>query len=256
MRLFKTTKIKISLLWIPYCLLLPFLPVSKVIFFIFIILSVHEMAHIFFARIFRYQIEKIIIYPFGICASIPDLGFGNLIKEMLIICAGPLTHVFIPFLFYWFLQLKWISPIFYDYLLVVNANILIFNLLLIYPLDGGRFMQTFFHSLFVFKTAQKLTFSFSILCMIVLIYFHFINGISALFVLFFLCLQIFMSWREQTLQALKFYYYRSLHEVSGKIILHQKHDLYRGRYNYIKSKRGWQDEKKWLQYNFFSKRKS
>ncbi|MFQ7539234.1 MAG: site-2 protease family protein [Clostridium sp.] len=147
---FRNLHVRISLLWLPYLLLLPYLRVARLIGWIFIMLTLHEMAHIACAILFRYPIERINIYPFGLAATITHIGHGSLVKEILIISAGPLMHVLFPSLFQFCVAKGILSPSFASYLHTINASILLFNLLPIYPLDGGRLMQTFFTAFYAF----------------------------------------------------------------------------------------------------------
>ena len=78
-------------------------------------------------------------------------------KEILIISAGPLMHVLFPSLFQFCVAKGILSPSFASYLHTINASILLFNLLPIYPLDGGRLMQTFFHCFLRFRTEEYAT---------------------------------------------------------------------------------------------------
>ena len=82
----------ISILWLPYLFLLRIVPMQKIVLYIFMMLTIHELAHILIARLFHYPIRKIIIYPFGLAAQISYIGYGSLIKETLILAAGPFTH--------------------------------------------------------------------------------------------------------------------------------------------------------------------
>lgn len=75
-------KIHVSWLWIPYLILLPYLGVGKIIGWIFFILSIHEMAHIIYAIMFHYEIERVIIYPFGLSAQIAHMGHGSVFHEI------------------------------------------------------------------------------------------------------------------------------------------------------------------------------
>ena len=56
---FHKLRIRISLLWLPYLLMLPYLPVARLIGWIFIMLTIHEMAHMLCAILFHYPIERI-----------------------------------------------------------------------------------------------------------------------------------------------------------------------------------------------------
>lgn len=243
-------RIKISWLWLPYVLFLPFLPIAKVILYIFMILSLHEMAHILCAIIFHYPVEKVMVYPFGLSAAIAYIGYGNLIKETIIICAGPFMHVLLPYLFHILYNVGWISAPFLAYLNMMNASILIFNLLPIYPLDGGRLLQVFFGSLLRFQTANKATIFCSIGVILWLYSSHLLAGFSGTLVLLFLFLQNIETYRKLPMIRQSFHHYRMHHPVSYDIIMNEKQDLYRGRYNMLHRKQGWMREQDWLRMHF------
>lgn len=253
---FHNVRIRISLLWLPYLLLLPYVPISRLIGWIFIMLTLHEMAHILCAILFHYPIEKISIYPFGLAATISHIGHGSLVKEVMIISAGPLMHVLFPSLFQFCVLKGLLSPSFASYLHTINASILLFNLLPIYPLDGGRLMQTFFHCFLRFRIAECATLMCSLASVAGVVYFHLLQGFSAAVVLFFLILQILLSWRMLPLTQLQFFHYRRLHPAAYDPILNESFDLYRGRRNIIKYGRGWIDEKDWLNQRFSSEKKN
>lgn len=238
--------VSVSWLWIPYLFLLPFLEVGKIIGWIFLILSIHELAHILCAVIFHYKIERIVIYPFGLSAQIAHMGHGSVFREIMIISAGPLMHVCFPFVFYAAAYFGIISEMFQAYLNHMNASILLFNLLPIYPLDGGRLLQTFFHCFLRFKQAEKMTYLFSFINMLLIIYFRILNGLSAIVVLCFLCVQLFHSWRMLPIAQRHFFYYRLQHRPTFPYILNTKDDLYRAGKNIMKSYDGFVEEETWL----------
>ena len=114
----------ISILWLPYLFLLRIVPMQKIVLYIFMMLTIHELAHILIARLFHYPIRKIIIYPFGLAAQISYIGYGSLIKETLILAAGPFTHMLQPMLLSFLYQQGVLSLAFYTYLLQINAAFL------------------------------------------------------------------------------------------------------------------------------------
>lgn len=154
----------ISILWLPYLFLLRIVPMQKIVLYIFMMLTIHELAHILIARLFHYPIRKIIIYPFGLAAQISYIGYGSLIKETLILAAGPFTHMLQPLLLSFLYQQGVLSLAFYTYLLQINAALLVFNLLPIYPLDGARLLQNFLHCFFPFQTANRICYFGSFCC--------------------------------------------------------------------------------------------
>lgn len=243
-------KVKISLLWIPFLFLCFQSEMMKTLWFLFFMLSIHEAAHILVAKYFHYPIEAIILYPFGLCAKMRYIGMGNVFQELLIIIAGPLTHCVFPYLFEGMMQLGWISQSYAQYLCSLNHAILIFNLLPIFPLDGGRIMQSLYHMAFRYTTAQRLTMMSSVIHLFLLYYYQILQTWSAYVVMLFLLLQIGIAWRNIAFERLQFYHYRMRHPVHHRLRYNRKHDLFRANTNLLKEGAGWIMEDAWLQYYF------
>ncbi|MGN1317879.1 MAG: site-2 protease family protein [Lachnospirales bacterium] len=94
-------------------------------FFIVVLLAfLHELSHIILARIYKAKISEIIISPVGFCAVI-DLERLSLFRKLLVILIGPIFNIAFGIIF------------------GNNISIAlgIFNLLPVYPLDGGRFLS-------------------------------------------------------------------------------------------------------------------
>lgn len=108
-----------------------------------IVMLLHEMSHYVVARCFGYRLNKIIFMPYGAGLS----GDSNIFKpshEVVIALAGPLLNLVLVLVSvaFW-----WIYPISFAYTqLFVTANLVlgIFNLLPIFPLDGGRVLVALF----------------------------------------------------------------------------------------------------------------
>lgn len=222
----------------------------KTLFFIFMMLSIHEMSHILTALYFKYEVDQVIIYPFGLCAQMKHIGYGSVYQELLIVAAGPLVHVVFPFVFQWLLSMQLISSAYADYLHILNTSILIFNLLPVYPLDGGRILQSLYHIVLPYRKAQLLTFITSIINLALLFYYRFLNGFSGIIVMVFLGMQIIMSLKDITFSQLSFFRYRYLHPVTCKDKINEGEDLYRARHNIMVRKHGWINEHDWLKMHY------
>ena len=105
------------------------------------------------ACFFKWKIDKICIYPYGGISKFSTLVNVYNYQEFFVLVAGPLIQVIFMFIFYNFLSIKYQS-IFIFY----NMFILIFNLLPIYPLDGGKLMKILFSEVFCFKFSLILSF--------------------------------------------------------------------------------------------------
>ncbi len=239
-------KIRISLWWVIF---LPFMILShmgKTLFFLFLMLSIHEAAHMMVARYFHYPIRSLIIYPFGLCAQMQYIGMGCVWKELLIVAVGPLTHLCFPYFFVLLQSCHLLSASYMEYLCYLNTSILIFNLLPIYPLDGGRLLQSFYHLCFRYRTAQRLAYITGIINLYLLFHYHIITSASAYLVMGFLLFQIVMCWKNLAYERIVFYHYRLAHPPNGRIRANRKDDLFRAYTNMMKTEQGWMLEDEWL----------
>ena len=136
---------------------------------IFIIVIIHEIGHVLVSLIFKWHLDKIEIYPFGGCVKFNEKLNKPIIEELLILIGGPLIQI-ILFLTILFLYHKGIIS-FRNFILFKNYHytLLYFNLLPIYPLDGGRILNCLVNYLFPFKKGNKLVGLLSILIIIFLI---------------------------------------------------------------------------------------
>lgn len=106
-----------------------------VMFFAFL----HEIGHIIAGTILKMKFEKIEIMPFGLSAAFytnfDDKHFKS--KEILVALAGPLTSLFLAILCY-YIDFTYIPR---QEAVFSNLLILLFNLIPLYPLDGGRIIK-------------------------------------------------------------------------------------------------------------------
>lgn len=104
-------------------------------FFIMLVaVTVHELTHITFGIIFGLKPEKIIFTPLGQIAVIKDLDFIKLYQKIIIVLSGPFINFIIGFFVMLFFPYKFI------YFRNINFAFGFFNLIPIYPFDGGRFL--------------------------------------------------------------------------------------------------------------------
>jgi Zn-dependent protease len=110
---------------------------------VFISVLVHEMGHALMFR--RYgRRAAIVLYAFGGIA-IPDSGVAGRLRRILIALAGPLTGFLLAallfgsnFFTHWVSASGLYVSIFYSLLVMTNIYWGIFNLLPVFPLDGGQ----------------------------------------------------------------------------------------------------------------------
>ena len=129
--------------------------------YIMIFAFIHEIGHLITGLLMGMKPEKLEIMPFGISVSFKikpqeynkKIKKGNYleIKKIIVAIAGPLTN---------FIIIAIASKIkigITQYLMITYTNflIMIFNLLPIYPLDGGRILKGIIYIFFGKRKAEK-----------------------------------------------------------------------------------------------------
>ncbi len=118
----------------------------------FSLLMIHEMGHALCGVILGYELDKITIYPYGGVTTFNLPINIPLKKELLILLFGPIFQI----IGYFFLKsFKDIS--------LYHYTLLIFNLLPIYPLDGGRILNILLGYVFNYLKSFYITFILSLL---------------------------------------------------------------------------------------------
>lgn len=218
----------------------------KIFTAIFLMMSLHECAHMGMAHLCGYSFSHMDIFPFGFCAQIDAMGYGSVYRELLILLAGPCMHLFYPLLFDFLVSWGCISFAFCEYLLMLNRSILWFNLLPILPLDGGRIFSECFHLCLPYAKAQRLSLWFSLLMIFVVFVIGWMGNLIGWLTLFVLAIQIRNRLRCILQDRYHFYRYRYHHPFVGRPFLHEHQDLYRMRLNYIMENDRVIEEHVWL----------
>ncbi len=88
------------------------------------------------AKIFKWHIDKIYFYPYGGYTKFNEEINKPLYQELLIMLGGPLFQIIYYYIISFFISYKGL-----ELLNTYHYAILLFNLLPIYPLDGGKLMH-------------------------------------------------------------------------------------------------------------------
>lgn len=139
---------------------------------IFLIIIVHEFGHFLIAYCLKWKLDKITIFPFGGCVKFDEKINKPIKEEIFILLGGPFFQVLL-FVFVYYLSLDGIIT--YRNFLIFKTyhyTLLVFNLLPIYPLDGGRLINLLFNYFFPYKVGNKIEIFFSIIIVIFLACFY------------------------------------------------------------------------------------
>ncbi len=159
---------------------------------IMIFALIHEFGHLLAGVIMGMKPEKIEVMPFGVSISFKinvdeyneKIKNGNVleIKKIIVALAGPITN-FIIILISCNLNLDLIKSMLIIY---TNFLIMIFNLLPIYPLDGGRILKGILHIIVGKRNAEKYINIISKIMVIV------ITAVSSILILYIQNISIFL----------------------------------------------------------------
>ncbi|MFF2480546.1 M50 family metallopeptidase [Paenibacillus sp. NPDC058071] len=114
------------------------------LFTLFLIVLVHEIGHVVVARGFGWRIREVKLLPFGGVAEVEEASGTPASQDALVAIAGPLQNVWMGLAAWGCGQLGWWDQDAAQYVWKANAMIGLFNLLPIYPLDGGKLLQALF----------------------------------------------------------------------------------------------------------------
>lgn len=100
---------------------------------------IHELGHMMVGLILKLKPKTLSIMPFGISITFETYGYKKLIeiKKIIIALAGPVTNILIIII----TTLLNVNTNLKGMIIYSNMLIAIFNLIPLYPLDGGRILK-------------------------------------------------------------------------------------------------------------------
>lgn len=126
------------------------------------LIFIHELGHFLTAKYFKWNTDKIYIYPLGGITKFNDSINRPLKEEFIIMLMGPIFQL-IYFLILYSLGV--------DDIIFFNNLLLVFNLLPIYPLDGGKILNIFLSYCFSYRLSYSITIIISFICYFLLLIF-------------------------------------------------------------------------------------
>lgn len=188
---------------------------------------IHELGHLIMGLILKFEPEEIKLTPVGlqIKFKVNSEEYNEKarksnslnIKKALIALAGPMTNLIISSTIATISKFSVNTQHMYIYQIIIYANFLIaaFNLIPIYPMDGGRFLNEIMKILIGNKRAYKITYIVSKTILIVLtalgsILILYIHNISIVIILAYL-------WYLEIVEIRKYYRRKNIEKLVQSI---------------------------------------
>lgn len=133
-----------------------------------ILVLFHEFGHYFTSYLFKYNIDKINIYPFGGLITYNEVIDKPLKEELLITISGPLNQIIIYTIIFLLYKHNLISNYFYNVITNYHYSLLIFNIIPIIPLDGSKILNILLNKIFNFRLSYYILFIISFILTIIL----------------------------------------------------------------------------------------
>ncbi|MFC7393196.1 M50 family metallopeptidase [Scopulibacillus cellulosilyticus] len=174
---------------------------------VFFIVFIHECGHAAAAMIVGWRVTAIELLPFGGVAKVEDHANRPLKEELFVTIAGPLQHLWLPAVSYLLAPTEFWSYSHHHLFLTYNTMILLFNLLPVWPLDGGKLLYILLMRRLPFKKAYHYSLIISLIILVLLtvfllIFYPFL--LSYFVVASFLGLSIYKEWRQRQYVFMRF----------------------------------------------------
>ena len=164
-----------------------------------LIILIHELGHAAAASFFSWRIKRIALLPFGGVAEMDEHGNRPIKEEMIVILAGPLQHLWMMGGAFLLFQFALLPKELFDIFIYYNLMVLLFNLLPIWPLDGGKLVFLFLSVIHSFpkahQTAMMISAS-SIILFTVFTVFLSPTNLNIWVIIAFLLFSLYYEWKQ------------------------------------------------------------
>ena len=145
--------------------------------------------------------------PFGGVAELEEHGNKSLKEELVVVIAGPIQHVWMMLVGYMLFEAGWLNTDLYYFFMWNNIIILAFNLLPIWPLDGGKVLFNVLSYRFPYLQAHEKMMQLSCVFGVILGWqlLWNSNNIMMWVLLIFLAVSLYQEWKQRRYAFMRFY---------------------------------------------------
>lgn len=230
----------------------------KNIFIILIIVLIHELGHVFFFYLFKYDIESIVIYPFGGVSKVNKRIHERIYKDVLVSIGGILFQIIFSLLFCLLYKFDLIVKSTYIMFCKYNISVILFNLIPMIPLDGSKLLFSIFTKYLPYKISYLLMIIVGIISLALFIIYNFIFRLNDMVIYLFLFVNLMIVMKEYRYFLNKFYLERMLYDnyYDGIVYNSDIANMKLNKYYYFKNGNKLVNEKDYLVKNRFYNKSS
>ncbi|MGM9988641.1 MAG: M50 family metallopeptidase [Bacillaceae bacterium] len=174
---------------------------------LFLIVIIHELGHAVAAVYYKWRIVKIELLPFGGVAVTEEHGNKPIKEEVIVILAGPIQHIWMGAVMYALGQAGMVEASLYELFMMNNTLLFLFNLLPIWPLDGGKLLFNGLTAKIPFVRAHLRTIYFSVVAGLIFflasLLFQSFN-LMLFIVMLFVGISLYTEWKQHPYIFLRF----------------------------------------------------
>jgi stage IV sporulation protein FB len=174
---------------------------------LFVIIFIHELGHGVTAHVFSWRIKRISLLPFGGVAEMDEHGNRSLKEELFVVAGGPMQHLWLMGGAKLIHDAGLFSSHHFELFIQLNLMVLLFNLLPIWPLDGGKLLSILLGYRLRFIAAYQWTL---IVSLAALLLFHAVVLLTVPFhlnlwiILSFLYFSLWTEWKQRKFTFMRF----------------------------------------------------
>lgn len=162
---------------------------------VLLIIIIHEFGHLSAALFFNWNTGKIVIYPFGGCCKFDENLNKSLKEELIILLCGPVFQIIFCFIMSYLTTKGIMTYRNFSIFKTYHYTLLAFNLLPIYPLDGGRILNILFYYILPFKKGNKLVIFISLFIVLIMLYLY--KSVNFTLMCVLLLSELFLYFKQQ-----------------------------------------------------------
>lgn len=217
------------------------------------LILVHEMGHTIAASIFKYNVKRIIVYPYGGLTKFDNIINTNIYKDLAVAISGIFFQCIYFIIVYIFYSNGILRDYTYNLFVLYHRSMMIFNLLPIIPLDGFKILNLILSKIFNFNLSNYLSVFISLFTIVIFLFCNmYEKNYSLVLVISILMQNIYKFYYKIKYIYNRFLLERYLYNIDykNKKVIYNEDKMYKNKSHLIVKNGKIMKEKEFLNYFF------